>query len=420
MASVRQRGRRVVGYYDLLVLTAALWFFGKFIRYAFPPLFESLQAAYGVSNAAVGAAFSGFMLLYAAIQFPAGALADRLGAVAVIVTGGAVAVFGAVLMTVEAGFGLIVAAMVIIGAGTGVHKTVSMRLLAQRYGGETGRVFGAFDTAGTYGGVVAPLVVAALLTTPVLSVLVPGAPWRALFVYTAIVGAALLVVFFFRVTDTTSTTTTQDASLLEYVRILLRPRLGVFVVVTVCFGFTYNGVIAFLPLYLSETAGLGGAQASLLYSVLFAVSLVQLVTGELSDRTGRLPVIVATLGTGVGSLGVLLVAGSGAGTLLVAGLAVAGFGVGAHGFRPVRGAYLTELIPDSVAGGGLGAVRTLLMGAGAVAPTVTGVVADAFGFRVAFVVLTGTLAVGTVLAASLWVVSRSGKRGRLRLRGQGR
>jgi len=40
--------------YDVLVLTSLIWFLGKFVRYAFPPLFEPLQASYGVSNAAVG------------------------------------------------------------------------------------------------------------------------------------------------------------------------------------------------------------------------------------------------------------------------------------------------------------------------------------------------------------------------------
>jgi len=74
--------------YDVLVLTSLIWFLGKFVRYAFPPLFEPLQASYGVSNAAVGAAFSGFMAVYALLQFPSGAIADRVGAVRVIARGG--------------------------------------------------------------------------------------------------------------------------------------------------------------------------------------------------------------------------------------------------------------------------------------------------------------------------------------------
>jgi len=55
---------RRVREYDVLALTAPIRFLGKFVRYAFPPLFEPLQAGYGVIDAAVGAAFSGFMTVY--------------------------------------------------------------------------------------------------------------------------------------------------------------------------------------------------------------------------------------------------------------------------------------------------------------------------------------------------------------------
>ncbi|MUW15968.1 MFS transporter, partial [Halorubrum sp. CBA1125] len=85
--------RRLVAY-DVLALTSLVWFLGKFVRYAFPPIFGTLQASYGVSNAAVGAAYSGLMIVYALLQFPSGAIADRIGAVRVIATGAAVAGVG--------------------------------------------------------------------------------------------------------------------------------------------------------------------------------------------------------------------------------------------------------------------------------------------------------------------------------------
>lgn len=56
--------------YDALALTALVWFLGKFIRYAFPPLFGRFEVIYGVSRTALGAAFSGLMLVYAAMQLP--------------------------------------------------------------------------------------------------------------------------------------------------------------------------------------------------------------------------------------------------------------------------------------------------------------------------------------------------------------
>ena len=73
--------------FDALVVTALVWFLGKFLRYAFPPLFETIGTTYGVSRTVLGTAFTGLMLVYAAMQFPSGLLADRLGAVRVITAG---------------------------------------------------------------------------------------------------------------------------------------------------------------------------------------------------------------------------------------------------------------------------------------------------------------------------------------------
>ena len=86
--------------FDALVVTALVWFLGKFLRYAFPPLFGTLQDAYGVSTAVVGTAFSGLMLVYALAQFPSGTLADRLGAVRIIAGGAVVAAVGALSLAV--------------------------------------------------------------------------------------------------------------------------------------------------------------------------------------------------------------------------------------------------------------------------------------------------------------------------------
>jgi len=73
--------------FDALVVTALVWFLGKFLRYAFPPLFETIGVTYGVSRTVLGTAYTGLMLVYAAMQFPSGLLADRLGAVRVITAG---------------------------------------------------------------------------------------------------------------------------------------------------------------------------------------------------------------------------------------------------------------------------------------------------------------------------------------------
>lgn len=399
--------------FDVLALTAAIWFLAKFLRYAFPPLFGSFQASYGVSNADLGLAFTGFMLVYAAMQFPSGVLADRLGSVAIVTTGALVAAVASLSLVVDSPFLLLVAAMLVMGAGTGVHKTVAVRLLSRVYPDRTGRALGVLDTFGTFGGVVAPtaVVAAAGITLAVAD------GWRVIFLIAGLAGLALAAGFRTRVPKRASddqrggaaTGSLETASIGAYAGLFHDWRFSMFALVTVLFGFTYNGFVAFAPLYLTDVAGLSEQTAGLLYSAFFLASLVQLGTGELSDRLGRLPIIVAALGLATGALVVLITLTEAASPVVLGGALVA-VGIGSHGFRPVRGAYLMAAIPDDVAGGGLGVVRTMLMGAGAIAPAIVGTLSESVGFRPAFTLLAASVATATALGIALWVAEQYRRR----------
>jgi MFS family permease len=394
------RLRRLVEY-DALLLTSAIWFMAKFLRYAFPPLFGTFQESYGVSTATIGVAFSALMVAYALMQFPSGVLADRRGPVVVITAGSVVTGLGSLAVVFADPFPALVAGMLLVGLGTGAHKTVAVRLLATVYPARTGRALGVLDTIAAFGGVAAPAAVLFFLPD-----------WRGLFLAGGIVALLLAGLFAVRTphhlpddaagedADETGGVADSDSGLglRDYTSILARPRVALFVGVTVAFSFGYNGVVSFLPLYLTESAGLGQAAASALYSGLFVVSLVQLGTGELADRAGRLPVLLATVGAAAVGLGGLLVLGA-SGPLAV-GAAVVVFGLGGHGYRPARSAFLMSILPDSAAGGGLGVIRTVLMSSAAVAPAVTGYLVDTAGFTVAF----GALAASLALAFGLLVL----------------
>ena len=111
--------------FDALAVTALVWFLGKFLRYAFPPLFGTLGDTYSVSRTALGTAFIGFMVVYAALQFPSGALVDRFGGVPVIATGSVPTSPGALALVVDSPFFVLVAAMLLLGAGTGTMLAAS-------------------------------------------------------------------------------------------------------------------------------------------------------------------------------------------------------------------------------------------------------------------------------------------------------
>jgi len=386
---------RALARYDALALTAAIWFLAKFLRYAFPPLFGTFQSTYGVSNAVVGSAFTALMLAYAATQFPSGALADRIGGVAVVTGGAVLAALAALALSATLPFLVVVVVMVLVGVGTGAHKTVAVRLLSRVYPERTGRALGVLDTAGAFGGVVAPAAVVAATDL---------ADWRAVFLAGGVAGLLLAGAFVVRTPARVPERTAAENADGEgaYRRLFGDRRFLVFVALTLAFSFAYNGAVAFFPLYLTDAAGLPTGTANLVYAALFGVSLVQLLTGALSDRVGRLGVIGATLA--LATLGLVATLLLPAGRPLPVAVAVVAFGLGSHGFRPVRGAYLVALVPDSVAGGALGVVRTGIMGAGAVAPAVVGVVADAAGFRVAFSLLAAAMGLAVVLCGAVWLL----------------
>lgn len=397
---------------DVLVLTASIWFLAKFVRYVFPPLFGTFQDSYGVSNAMLGAAFTGFILMYAAMQFPSGVLGDRLGSVNVITTGVLVTAIAAFALVVDSPFTVLVGAMLVLGAGTGAHKTVAVRLLSRAYPARTGRALGALDTFGALGGVLAPTAVVAVAGLAYAF----GESWRVLFLGSGILGVTLAIAFRYHVVERMPNEADGDAAtdldvgaVGTYAMLFRDRRFTLFAIVTVLFAFTYNGLVAFAPLYLTREAGFAPATASVLYSALFLASFVQLVTGELSDRIGALALIVGTLAlTSIGMVGFVSLTGT-AGPILL-GVTLVAAGMGAHGYRPVRGAYLMATIPDEVAGGGLGIVRTFLMGAGAVAPVLVGTLSETIGFQPAFWLLTASIVAATVLGVGLWVLEFDGRR----------
>ena len=384
---------------DVLIITTGLWFLAKFLRYTFPPLFEPFQGFYDVSSTELGLAFSAFMITYAAMQFPSGVLRDRLGPVLVVGTGGTIAGLASLSLVVDGGFLLVVTAMVFIGLGTGLHKTVSVTLLAGVYPVRTGRVLGIHDTFGTSAGFIAPIVAVFALES---------VGWRIVFVLGGIAGLAFAGAAFARLpsrlpdTVTTSADARTNQSARSYVSLFTNRRFSLFLVLTIGVAFAYNGVVAFLPMYLSDVGGMSVGLAGAFYSILFAVSVVQIVTGELSDRIGRLSMIVVLLGIAtVGLAGLLVFNG-----VVFVGIAVVLIGVGAHGFRPVRDAYLTGLLPDDIVGGGLGIARSLLMGAGAIAPAIVGWSAARFSFPFAFSLLLITMALATIAGLAIFVSDR--------------
>jgi MFS family permease len=425
-----------------------------------------------VSRSELGLAYSALMIAYSTLQFPAGWLADRVGMVNVIVGGAVVFGTAALLISLSVSWFGLVAGFVLLGVGTGGHKTISLPLLSNRYPSSPGRTLGLMDMVGQFGGVAAPAVVV------VIGIL--GFGWRLPFFLSAGVTFLLAGVFFGQhywgiwrdQTTTTARTTTDDAqnespddtdntddsdensddsdensddtgdthensddsdensddthensddtgdtdensddtdntddSGDSYFMLFADRRFTLFVVITVLVAFCWNGATAFMPLFLTDSTELSSNLANTLYGFLFAASLAQPVLGALSDRVGQVRVMTGAVVGSALALGALLVVGN----PIVVGACILALGVGMHGYRPVRDAYLANLVPDAVAGGTFGVVRTIMVVSGSISPFIVGVLTDFASYTVAFGALTGSLVAAIVLLVVLLATAGSGK-----------
>lgn len=392
-----ERVTKAIRTYDLVILVSLLWFMVQFLRFVFPPLFETFQELYGVTNTQTGILFTAMMLAYASVQFPAGVLGDRIGRPVVILTGAVVFSGAALLAAFSPSFLVVLLAAVLIGLATGPHKAVAIPLLSNQYPDRTGRALGAMDTIGQFGGMTAPLAVVVFLGI---------AFWQGVFVLGAAFSLVFSALFYLRVRgdeslhireSPTETDAEDDAGETSYVSVFADRDLLVFMLVTMLFTFAWNGLSSFFPLFLATEKGISSGNAGALYSLLFAASISQAVTGDLSDQVGRLRVGVLLFGAMFVGVVSLLFVGSlpalAAITLLI--------GVGFHGFRPVRDSYLMDVIPDNIGGGTLGVVRTGMTTIGALAPAIIGLLSDTAGFETAFAVIGAAAAGGGILVYSL-------------------
>ncbi len=159
---------------------------------------------------------------------------------------------------------------------------------------------------------------------------------------------------------------------------------------------TQAGLLAFLPLYLSNVLGAGPL---LLGAALAAMQaggvLASPIAGAWSDRIGRRPIILAGLSASTVVIASLAMIGHTA--TFIAGISVLGFVLFA--VRPVIQSWLMDLAPPKLAG----SATALMFGSQALlataAPILGGVIADTWGLAAVFYFLAGGL-----LAANLALV----------------
>nr|WP_232794499.1 MULTISPECIES: MFS transporter [Haloarcula] len=373
----------------MLLAVAAGWFLVLGMRFVVPAVLPTIREEFVISNAQAGLAVTVLWLTYAAVQFPAGVLIDRIGERTLLVAAALLSGVGLLGYFFAPVFSLFLIATGAFGFGTGLYGPTRGTALSRTFDAREGTAFGIVMAAGSLGAAALPAVAAfvttrygwrlALASAAPLFMLVAGALWLS-------------------VSD--RPTGESERSLRRDLRTVLtgfrNRRLVLSVSGKTLMLFAFQAVTAFLTTYLVTVRGISQGTAGALLSVLFVGgALSQTATGRLADRYGTPSVLTAVALVSTVPL-VLIPSVRGVVPLaVVSGLIGVRMSVG-----PLANAYIVDTLPDAAEGTGWGLLRTGFFAISSLGSTAVGLLADQNLFAVAFYGLAGLtlLAAGTFVA----------------------
>ena len=344
-------------------------------------LAEQLTAAFDTSGAALGTLHAAFFYIYAAMQLPAGVVADRTGSRLAVTAGTAVMSVGALLFSVADSYLVAFLARTLVGFGGSLLFIAILRFLANWFRpGEFARMSGATIAVAGFGGI---------LATRPLAEVVTALGWRETLLGLGIVGFALAVLAFVLARDSPA-----DAGLREIdgvpiartpslravagnTRTVLRER-ATWLVGIVLFAGTGVNITVFglwgVP-YVVQTYGTSVPTASN-FTLLGSLGLVvgPPVMGWLSDRLDRRTGLIV-VGMALYAVTFAVLAVTGDPPIAVVGLVffLSGFLAGAYalGYTVVK-----ERHESGASGVSTGTVNTIGFAGAALLPTLMGAVLE--------------------------------------------
>ena len=394
MSGYGRLGRAVAGLRGegrgwLLLSVAVGWFLVLGMRFVVPGILPTITDDFTVSASEAGLAVTVLWVTYAAMQFPAGYFADRLGERVLLVAGLLVSAVGLVSYTFTPTFGLFVLATGVFGLGSGLYGPPRGTVISKTYDENDGAAFGLMLAAGSVGAAALPAAAAVAVT---------AVGWRTAVGIVAPVFLLSAAAVWWAVPDTRIRADGEgdgaDRSMGDAVRAAAAAvrdrRIALAVAGATLMLFAFQAATAFLTTYLTATGRFTQGTAGAVLGVFFLVGAAsQFAGGGLADRFGTPRVLV-----GIGAASVVPLAA----LPLVEGrlaLGVVGALVGVRmAVGPVSNAYIIALLPDDVQGTAWGALRTGLFIVGSFGSTAVGYMADAGYFDLAFYMLAGITAVG--------------------------
>jgi len=365
------------------------------------PLLPLVRTTFGLSYAQSGLILSAFSLSYGLAHLPAGWLNDRIGSTTLIFLGISGVSAAGLLAGLAPSFPILLLAQLLMGfSGAGYHPSATSLIARGTPPERRGAALGTHIVGGSMSHFIAPLMVGGLAA---------AWGWRGSFLTlsapTLVFGLLLFAVLRRRAAIAPPVVAEEAAGTAERRSARFWVHMVSFLVLTTGVGALVGSMTGFIPLLAVDRFGFREEQAAVLMSVVFSGGLwVAPLAGVLSDRLGRLPLLVGACVTAVPAIYLLPRLAGGSGFALYALLVLVGLVIFVR--MPVSESYLTSEAPARS--------RSLLLGVyflgssvgGGVFTPLIGAGIDRHGFARSFALLAVILLVVTVAAVVGLVASR--------------
>ena len=159
--------------------------------------------------------------------------------------------------------------------------------------------------------------------------------------------------------------------------------------------FAFGCLETFLPIYLNEKLGYPAWEIGLLFTAqILAATFTKPIMGRLSDRYGRIPMIVSGLALGGITTGIMLLSSN----YLVILVLIAIFGLGLATVTASTSALVADFSRSQSRGSALGILSSIMDIGHSSGPMVTGVLIGAYSYQMAF----GIVGIGLVVVSLIF------------------
>ena len=365
------------------------------------PLLPFIRNDFNLDYTQSGIVVSAFSLAYGIGQLPAGWIADRISARAVLTIGISGVALAGFLIGLSQTFNMIIVALALLGlTGGGYHPAATPLISMSVEKKNLGRALGFHIIGGSASHFLAPLIGVAIAT---------AWSWRGTYIGLSVPTMAFGILFYIvlgRLENRQAQKPKQVNDLAQKSDSQINWRsLVVFIILSTFTAAILSSTIAFIPLFMVDHFGAGKQTAAVFVAIIYSVGLwAGPIGGSLSDRIGRVRMILAMcyiMGPVIYSLNYVPFGIVFAALLLVIGMIM-------FMRMPIAEAFIVSHSPEHLRSTILGIYFFSVIEGGGVLTPVVGYMIDQFGFYTAYTAAGVTMLMVTIICSPFLKGNRDG------------